>query len=102
VPASEDVTTDPRKRLRSLGKAVERLLARLEAAEERASTAEKRRDEVEKLLRKMTDGKADPAAMSERLGELEVENVDLRDRVDRGLEGVDRLLSRVRFLEDQR
>jgi septation ring formation regulator EzrA len=102
VPASEDVTTDPRQRLRSLAKAVERLLERLEAAEARASAAEKRRVEVEDLLRKMTDGKADPAAMSARLEKLESENVDLVERVDRGLEGIDRLLARVRFMEDQR
>ncbi len=102
MPASEDVTPDPRKRLRSLEKAVERLIDRLEEAEGRVSAAEKRRNEVEKLLRQMTNGKADPAAMSERLGQLEAENSDLRERVDRGLEGVERLLSRVRFMEDQR
>jgi predicted nuclease with TOPRIM domain len=102
VPGSEDVATDPRKRLRSLEKAVARLIERLEGAEVRASEAEGRRKEVEELLRKMTDGKADPAAMSERLGELEAENADLRERVDRGLAGVERVLSRVRFMEDQR
>lgn len=102
VPASEDVTTDPRQRLRSLEKAVDKLIERLRGAEVRASEAEARRAEVENLLREMTDGKADPAAMSERLEELETENTDLRVRVDRGLEGVERLLSRVRFMEDQR
>jgi predicted nuclease with TOPRIM domain len=102
VPASEDVTTDPRKRLRSLEKAVEGLIDRLEGAQVRAAAAEDRRKEVEGLLRKMTDGKADPAAMSARLRELEAENAELRARVDRGLAGVERVLSRVRFMEDQR
>ena len=102
MPASEDVKTDPRKRLRSLEKAVAGLIDRLRASEARASDADRRREEVEELLREMTEGTADPAAMSERLEELETENADLRARVDRGLEGVERVLSRVRFMEDQR
>lgn len=102
MPASEDVTTDPRKRLRSLEQAVDGLLERLHEAEARADAAEGRTAEVEDLLREMTEGTRDPAAMAERLAALESENAELRDRVDRGLDGVERLLSRVRFVEDQR
>ena len=102
MPASEDVKTDPRKRLSALESAVDALLVRLEHAEDVAEEATSRRDEVEVLLREMTDGKADPAAMAQRLEVLEAENADLRSRVDRGLESVDRLISQVRFLEDQR
>jgi len=102
VPTSEDVTTDPRKRLRALETAVDALVERVTGAEARAEAAETRRDEVETLLREMTEGKADPARMAEQLESLESENVDLRARVDQGLESVDRLLSQVRFMERQR
>jgi hypothetical protein len=37
-----------------------------------------------------------------RLQRLEEENADLRSRVERGRAGVDRLLAKVRFLENQR
>ncbi len=102
MPASEDVKTDPRQRLSALEAAVDALIARLTEAENRAGQAEGRREEVESLLREMTEGDADPAEMAERLESLEVENEDLRSRVDRGLDSVDRLLSQVRFLESQR
>lgn len=102
MPESEDVRIDARERLEALETAVKRLVSRLKETERRASVAEERRTEVETLLREMTEGTADPAAMAGRLEELEEENTDLRDRVDRGLEGVERLLSRVRFMEEQR
>lgn len=102
MPESEDVEIDARERLKALESAVKGLVARLKETERRASAAESRRTEVEELLREMTEGTADPAEMADRLEELERENADLRDRVDRGLEGVERLLSRVRFMEEQR
>lgn len=102
MPASEEGRIDPRARLAALEAAVDTLIARASEAESRAVAAESRREEVEELLRRMTDGQADPAEMAERLETLEAENTDLRSRLDRGLEGVDRLLSQVRFLEDQR
>lgn len=102
MPESEDVKTDPRKRLSALESAVDALLVRLAHAEDTAEEAQVRRDEVEVLLREMTDGKVDPAEMAERLATLETENADLRSRVDRGIESVNRLLAQVRFLEAQR
>lgn len=102
MPESEDVQIDARERMSALEKAVQRLVTRLKETERRATSAEERREEVEGLLRDMTEGTADPAAMAERLEELEAENADLRGRMDQGLEGVERLLSRVRFMEDQR
>ena len=64
--------------------------------------AEGRREELEGLLAKMADGSANPADMHTRLKALEHENADLSRRLDEGREGVDRLLAKIRFLEEQR
>ena len=50
----------------------------------------------------MADGSANPADMHTRLKSLEVENADLTRRLDDGREGVERLLAKIRFLEEQR
>jgi hypothetical protein len=39
--------------------------------------------------------------MVSRLRALEEENADLRSRIDQGREGVERLLAKIRFLENQ-
>ena len=87
--------------LTSLEGAVGRALEELVRLRARAEAAEARQVEVEELLRKMTIGEASPSEMADRLNELEAENADLRRRVDEGHAGVERLLSQVRFLEDQ-
>jgi predicted RNase H-like nuclease (RuvC/YqgF family) len=57
--------------------------------------------ETKELLRQFTDGEKDPASMLTRLEKLEAENKDLLFRVNKGKEGVERLLARIRFLEEQ-
>lgn len=100
--SADDREKGAREGLQALDSAVSGLLERLASAVERAGEAEARRDEVEELLREMTEGTADPAEMSGRLTRLEEENADLRRRVDEAADGIDRLLSQIRFLEDQR
>lgn len=103
MPGSADVVnSSARERLAALEGAVQALLARVAESEASAAEATARRDEVEGLLREMTEGDADPAEMAQRLESLEEENGELRRRVDEGLAGVDRLLARIRFLENQR
>lgn len=103
MSGSGDVTnSEPRERLEAIETAVERLLERLAEAERRRAISEARRSEVEALLREMSGGSIDPAEMAERLQAMEAENDDFRSRIERGLERVDRLLARVRYLEDQR
>lgn len=105
MSTSEDKGNDgpgDRAALQALEGAVGRLLDRvrtLAAAEEKADA---RRAEVEELLRRITSGDESPASMHVRMRELEVENADLKDRLTRGRETVERLLARIRYLEDQR
>lgn len=90
-----------RRALLHLESAVGRLLAEGETREGRLRVARERVGEVEGLLRKLTRGEVDPAGLAERVRELEAENADLRARIQEAGEGVDRLLARIRFLEEQ-
>lgn len=91
-----------RAALQALEGAVGRLLERVQTLTRTADKADQRRAEVEELLRRITTGDESPARMHVRLRELEVENDDLRARLGEGRETVERLLARIRFLEEQR
>ncbi len=85
-----------------LEEAVDRALAELRAARDAAKEAEERSERSEQLLRQLVDGRQDPAALAEQVARLEAENEDLRDRIGRGREAVDRILAGIRFLEERR
>ncbi|TVP74496.1 MAG: hypothetical protein EA352_10675 [Gemmatimonadales bacterium] len=101
MSTSGEAERQEREALSLLERAVGRLLAEMEAHEVRTRRAEARVRDVEALLRRFTRGDADPARLQERVGELEEENQELRRRLDEGRESVDRLLARIRFLEEQ-
>lgn len=102
-------TSDSRARAESaeaalsgLERAVERALRKIAQLEGALGSARGRRDEVEGLLSRMADGDENPARMHLRIQALEAENSDLRRRIDESREGVERLLAKIRFLEEQR
>lgn len=97
----EGETTD-RQALSRLERAVGELLEDAERLEIRYSRSEARVQDVENLLRRFTKGEDDPARLLRRVAELEEENDLLKDRIREGRAGVERLLARIRFLEDQR
>lgn len=99
--SEEDSSSPDRAALQALEAAVSRALERIDSLTRKLGKAEKRRTEVEKVLKKLADGEDSPADMAQRLKVLEAENTDLRERVDTGLSAVERLLSQIRFLEDQ-
>ncbi len=92
----------------SPGQAVERLEKAVTAALEQV---EQLRGEVvqmnaqgealEGLLKGVTSGEVGPREMIEKLHVLEEENRDLRTRLDQGRAGVDRILARVKFMEEK-
>ena len=87
---------------RALERAVSKALARIDELFTRAQEAEARSAELAEIVRRFTGDKPGADRLLTRLSHLETENSDLRTRVDRGREGVERLLARVRFLEDQK
>lgn len=88
--------------LRELERLVGQALERLEALRLRAEAAESKSAEFEELVRRFTGDDEAAGRLLTRLERLEKENADLRDRLSRGRDGVDRILARIRFLEEQR
>lgn len=103
MPQSEDERAEPadRRALSHLESVVGGLLDEMGRLRVRTRRAEARVRDVESLLRQFTTGKDDPVRLQERLTELEEENRELKERVRKGREGVERLLARVRFLEEK-
>jgi len=101
-----------KKELASEGVSPEQAVERLESAvNAQIKQVERLRDEVvrmraegealEGLLKGVTSGKEGPRELLEKLQILEEENGDLRSRLDEGRAGVERLLARVKFLEEK-
>ena len=87
------------KRLES---AVDSALGELRRLRERAEEAESKNVELEELVRRFTHDAGESPRLLSRLEALETQNADLKGRVDKGREGVERLLAKIRFLEEQR
>lgn len=99
--ADDRVGEPARGALARLDEVVGNLLARAEVHRARAREAEERSRELETLLRRFADGDENPAGLQTRISELRKENEDLKARVRKGRDQVERLLARIRFLEEQ-
>lgn len=91
-----------REALKALEKTAVQAAERLRELRARARDAEARSEEFQELLKRFTADEGEAGRLLTRLRTLETENADLRDRLDKGREGVERMLARVRFLEEQR
>ncbi len=81
--------------------AVGELLDRLAETRVRAHAAEQKSDELAELVQRFTGDEEEAEQLMTRLKALETENADLRNRLERGREGVERMIARIRFLETQ-
>jgi predicted RNase H-like nuclease (RuvC/YqgF family) len=97
-----DVDRPEAAALVALERAVEEALARLRDALERATVAEARTAELQRIVERVTGDSGEARRLVGTLGSLEEENGELRRRVEEGRAGVERLLAKIRFLEDQR
>ena len=91
-----------RTALTALESAVGGLLDRLSDVSARAVEAEGKSEELEVLVKRFTGDDAEAGRMLTQMKGLEDENKDLRGRLKTGRAGVDRLLAKIRFLEEQR
>jgi len=100
--ASKDATVaTPDTAIKRLTRAVTLALEEVERLKEEVARMNARSEAMEELLRGVTSGEGGPREMIEKLHIFQEENLDLRRRLDEGREGVDRLLARVKFLEEQ-
>ena len=92
----------------SPGQAVERLegavtaaLDQIERLKGEVARMQTQGEALEGLLKGVTSGEEGPREMIDKLHILEEENRDLRIRLDQGRMAVDRILARVKFLEEK-
>ncbi len=84
-----------------LEKAVEASVARVQELGREVAVARAERRRLEEHLQRFTSGEENPSDLLSRLQHLQDENRVLLDRLKRGREGVEKLLARIRFLEEQ-
>lgn len=85
----------------ALESAVGQALERLELMGRRIQAAEAKSAELGELVKRFTGDDEEAGRLLTRLRSLEEENADLKGRLAEGRAGVDRLLSKIRFLENQ-
>ena len=91
----------PDQAVKRLEKAVTAALEQVESLRGEVARMQTQGEALEGLLKGVTSGKDGPRELIEKLHILEEENRDLRSRLDQGRAGVDRILARVKFLEEK-
>ena len=91
----------PDQAVERLGKAVTAALEQVEQLRGEVVRMHAQGEALEGLLKGGTSGEVGPREMIEQLQILEEENRDLRTRLDQGRAGVDRILARVKFMEEK-
>ena len=79
----------------------ERLLEERAAVADQAREAEDRVRELKTLLSEFPEGNVDMVILEKAITRLRDQNTELKGRMAEGREGVERILSRIRFLENQ-
>ena len=100
--ASEKVKVTPAAAMKRIEAAVVVAVGEVERLRQEVARMEVQGEELEGLIRGVTSGERSPREMIDRIDILEEENRDLRARLKQGREGVERLLARIRFLEEQK
>lgn len=84
----------------ALERAVTQALAHIETMETQVAAAQARSAELGEVVKRFTGEPGEADRILTRLGDLEHENEDLKRRLTEGRDGVDRLLAKIRFLEN--
>ncbi|HUF75899.1 MAG TPA: hypothetical protein VMM35_06455 [Longimicrobiales bacterium] len=90
-----------REAFAALESAVGHALERLDHMSRRVRAAEAKSAELDEVVRRFTGNEEEAGQILSRLRRLEEENADLKGRLAEGRAGIDRLLSKIRFLENQ-
>ena len=68
----------------------------------RAEMAEDRNAEFESLIKRFAGDEGDAGQVLHRLAELEEDNENMRSRLEAGQVSVDKLIAKIRFMEEQK
>lgn len=90
-----------REAFAALERAIGQALERFDHMSRRIQAAETKSAELDEIVRRFTGNQEEAGRILTRLRHLEDENADLKGRLAEGRAGVDRLLSKIRFLENQ-
>ena len=77
-------------------------LRHLGEATRRAEMAEDRNAEFEALIKRFAGDEGDAGQVLHRLAELEEDNENMRSRLEAGQVSVDKLIAKIRFMEEQK
>ena len=83
-----------------LEEAVNQAIDQLSAMSERIGLIEAKNTELAKLVERFTGDELEADRIVTQVRDLKAENTELRDRLVRGREGIDRLLTKIQFLEN--
>ena len=84
-----------------LERIVDAALRHLGEVTRRAEMAEDRNAEFESLIKRFAGDEGDAGQVLHRLAELEEDNEDMRSRLEAGQVSVDKLIAKIRFIEEQ-
>ncbi len=83
-----------------LEKIVEAALRHLAEVTRRAEMAEDRNVEFETLIKRFAGDEGDAGQVLHRLAQLEEDNEDMRSRLEAGQGSVNKLIAKIRFVEE--
>ena len=83
-----------------LEKIVEGALRHLAEVTRRAEIAEDRNAEFETLIKRFAGDEGDAGQVLHRLAQLEEDNEDMRSRLEAGQVSVNKLIAKIRFVEE--
>jgi len=84
-----------------LERIVDAALRHLGEVTRRAEMAEDRNAEFESLIKRFAGDEGDAGQVLHRLAELEEDNENMRSRLEAGQVSVDKLIAKIRFMEEQ-
>ena len=85
-----------------LERIVDAALRHLGEVTRRAEMAEDRNTEFEALIKRFVGDEGDAGQVLHRLAELEEDNENMRSRLEAGQVSVDKLIAKIRFMEEQK
>jgi hypothetical protein len=85
-----------------LERIVDAALRHLGEVTRRAEMAEDRNAEFESLIKRFAGDEGDAGQVLHRLAELEEDNENMRSRLEAGQVSVDKLIAKIRFMEEQK